>query len=467
MIDSIKLKLITWFLVVFTVIFTSLGFFLYFELKEIVISSVDEHLHSEVTFLAGILASEAEQGNIEEGVAEITRAATGSYSVALSGHYYQILDDKGGILGRSPSLFLADKNLRVVKTTYETIFETNDGPTNGDYGDHRMVSQSFEFSGRIITFQASDSLKDSYSILKSFRNIISIALPLIYLLSVSGIYLISKFALKTLNVFSNQVGQITARSLGERVEEENIDDELRPVARSFNTMLSRLEKAFARQREFLSDASHELRTPTSIIKTRCDVTLRRERSNEEYRSAIVTIKDTSARMTSIIERILDASRIESSIFNMKMEQVNLNEIISDAVKLIEPSATESGINIDFTSPGQYVIKGDRERVSEVFVNFIENAVKYNRRGGSVIIELGFDEDFAVATVADTGIGIPEDEKEKIFERFYRVDKSREVVQGTGLGLSIVKAIVESHQGRIEFESVFGEGSTFKVYFPLA
>ncbi len=463
MIDSIKLKLITWFLVVFTIIFTSLGFFLYYELKGIVIESVDEHLHSEVTFLAGILASEAEQGHIEEGVAEITRAASGSYKVALSGHYYQIVDN-GDAIGRSPSLFLADKSLRIPpEVPFEPLYETNEGPTEGE---HRMVSQAFEFSGHVVTFQASDSLDETYRILRSFRNIILIALPLIYLLAVSGIYFISRFALKTLNVFSKQVGQITARSLGERVEEENIDDELRPVAKSFNTMLGRLEKSFARQREFLSDASHELRTPTSVIKSRCDVTLRRERSAEEYRSAIVTIKETSARMTSIIERILDASRIESKIFSMKMARVDLSEIVSEAVKLIEPSATDSDISIHFTPSGPSMIRGDRERISEVFVNFIENAVKYNRHGGSVEIGMSSEENFAVVTVADTGIGVPEDEKERIFERFYRVDKSREMVPGTGLGLSIVKAIVESHRGRIEFDSVFGKGSTFKVYLPL-
>ncbi len=464
MIDSIKLKLITWFLVVFTIIFTSLGFFLYYELKEIVISSIDEHMHSEVTFLAGILASEAEQGQIEEGVAEITRAATGSYSVALSGHYYQVHDDKGNILGRSPSLFLADKSLKVMsEIPYEPIFETNEGPTEDE---HRMVSQAFEFSDRILIFQASDSLEESYRILRSFRNIILITLPLIYLICVSGIYCISKFALKTLNVFSKQVGRITARSLSERVDEENIDQELRPVAKSFNTMLSRLEKAFARQREFLSDASHELRTPTSVIKSRCDVTLRRERSAEEYRSAIVTIKDTSARMTAIIERILDASRIESKIFSMKMAEADLSEIISEAVKLIEPSATDRDISLNFTSSGRSVIRCDRERISEVFVNLIENAVKYNRHGGSVEIEVAFDENVAVVTVADTGIGVPGEEKEKIFERFYRVDKSRGIVPGSGLGLSIVKAIVESHLGRIEFDSVFRKGSSFKVYLPV-
>ncbi len=464
MIDSIKLKLITWFLAVFTIIFTSLGFFLYYELKEIVMSSLDEHMHSEVTFLAGILASEAEQGNLEEGVAEITMAASGSYSVALSGHYYQILDDKGNILGRSPSLFLADKSLKVVdEIPYEPIFETNEGPTEDE---HRMVSRAFEFSGRILIFQASDSLEESYRILRSFRNRILITLPLIYLICVSGIYCISKFALKTLNVFSNQVGRITARRLDERVDEENIDQELRPVAKSFNTMLSRLEKAFARQREFLSDASHELRTPTSVIKSRCDVTLRRERSAEDYRSAIVTIKETSARMTSIIERILDASRIESKIFSMKMSQADLSALISEAVKLIEPSAVVQDVRVNFTSTGRSVVRCDRERISEVFVNIIENAVKYNRHGGSVEIEIGREENFTVVTVADTGIGVLEEEKEKIFERFYRVDKSREVVPGTGLGLSIVKAIVESHRGRIEFESVFGKGSTFKVYLPM-
>ena len=129
-------------------------------------------------------------------------------------------------------------------------------------------------------------MDESIYVLRSFRNIILIVMPIIFLISIIGIYYITGWALGTLNLFSSQVGRITARNLNERVEEEKLDLELKPLAKSFNTMLGHLETAFLRQREFMSDASHELRTPTSVIKSLCDVTLRKPREVGEYKEAI-------------------------------------------------------------------------------------------------------------------------------------------------------------------------------------
>ena len=265
-----------------------------------------------------------------------------------------------------------------------------------------------------------------------------------------------------MNIFSGQVGRITASNLNERVDEETLDLELKPLAKSFNVMLGHLEAAFLRQREFLSDASHELRTPTSVIKSLCDVTLRKPREASEYKEAIGSINDASKKMSGIIERILQASRLESKTFQMNMKKVELSEVLQDIVTLITPSANERGVTITLDEWNGTVI-GDHERLTEAFVNIIENAVKYTTSGGSVSISVDDTSQYAVVRVEDTGIGISSEDRDVIFERFYRVDKSREAVPGTGLGLSIVKAIIEAHHGKLEVESEEGKGSCFKVF----
>ena len=467
MFDSIKLKLIVFFLAIFSVVFTTLGFFLYYELKEIVFGSVDAHMHSEITLLAGILSKEVEHGHIEEGIYEITEAASGEYATKLSGHYYQLVDSEGNIIGRSPSLALAGEELPITEKSFEPVYgHTVIGPGNLPL---RVVSQTFTFmelGGEYIdvTFQAADSMEDSFYLLRSFRNIILIVLPVIFLISIVGIYYITSWALRTVNVFSGKVGRITARSLNERIEEEEVDLELKPLARSFNTMLGHLETAFLRQKEFLSDASHELRTPTSVIKSLCDVTLRRPRNAGEYKEALGTINNTSKKMAEIIERILQASRLESKTFQMNMENVELPGLLTDIVELIRPTAEERGVELRLEEwHGHGTVIGDRERLIEAFVNIIENAVKYTATGGSVTVGVIDTSRYEVVRVADTGIGISDEDRDVIFERFYRVDKSREKVPGTGLGLSIVKAIIEAHHGKIEVESEEGKGTTFKVF----
>ncbi len=465
MLDSIKLKLIVFFLGVFSVLFTTLGFFLYFELKEIVFGSVDTHMYSEITLLAGILAKEVEHGHVEEGIYEITEAASGEYAAKLSGHYYQLVDSNGDVMGRSPSLKLADEFLPIAEPSFEPVYG---GIITGPGGIKlRQVSQTFTFVEMDnvsidITFQAADSMEEPLYVLGSFRNIILIVMPSIFLISIFGVYYITGWTLGPLNLFSSQVGRITARNLNERIAEDKLDLELKPLAKSFNVMLGHLEKAFLRQREFLSDASHELRTPTSVIKSLCDVTLRKPREIEEYKEAIGSINDASKKMAGIIERILQASRLESKTFQMNMERVELSEILSYIVSLITPSAEERGISVNLQEWHGTVL-GDHERLTEALVNIIENAVKYTPNGGTVTISVDDTSQYAVVNIRDTGIGISEEDMEVIFERFYRVDKSREAVPGTGLGLSIVKAIIEAHHGKLEVESEKGKGSCFKVF----
>lgn len=461
MFNSIKLRLFVWLLVIFTIIFTGFGIFLYYEIKGFSLGQVDDQLKTSLQTINGIMLLEESHGQLQMELWELSNVTTGEYAERLSGHYYQILTPDGEILARSPSLGLANATLPIVEGTEEPMFQTGTGPDNTPL---RLISQSIQLSSATLIIEIGNSLKDTYSLLDSFKKIIVIVLPMIFMLSGLAGLIITGRALRPLKTFSSEIGQITEESLKTRIEENSVVTELRPLAESFNTMLVRIEGAFWRQQQFLSDASHELRTPTSIIKSYCDVTLRRERTAPEYRDALRKIEETVNRMCDIINRILVISRLDSKTIRLNPVRMDLMEVLKDVIRLVEPAALNRDIKMSLNGKPVTVL-GDREGITEVFTNVVENAVKYNRPGGSVDMDIGEDNGRAIVTVKDTGIGIPAEEIPKIFDRFYRVDMSRGQTVGSGLGLSIVKGIIEAHGGRIDVESAVGRGSTFRVSLP--
>lgn len=463
MFNSIKLKLVIWFMVVFSVVLIGLEIFMYYKLQGTVISLVDEHLLSTTHSLANLLRIEDEHGQIDMGMAELAQATTGEYAEKFSGSYYQIISSDGTVLVRSPSLVLGNATLPVMKESDEPSYYDVMGPNKVPI---RLITQSFDFPEPTgtLTFEAAESLEETNQLMSSFRRIVLVMFPAVFVLCGIGVIAITGWALKPLKVFSKKLSQITDENLSDRVEARSMAAELRPLAASFNMMLSRLERSFARQRQFLSDASHELRTPTTIIKSFCDVTLGRERSNEDYRDAVRKISDTVNRMCDIINRILVVSRLDSKAIEFKPARVDLKDIMKDVLRLIEPSAANKGIKIGL-SGGNITVRGDREGLTEVFTNLIENSIKYNRNEGKVSVDIGEEGDKAAVTVEDTGIGIPAEDIDKIFDRFYRVDASRGVTVGTGLGLSIVRSVVEAHGGKVAVTSELGKGSVFKITLP--
>lgn len=454
MLNSIKSKLILWFLSVFSILFSGLGIFLYYELKDIAIGSVDSHLHSETQLIASLL--EVERGKVE---LELKGAAIGDYALPFSGHYYQIVSSDNNIIVKSPSLI--DKSLPFATEKIVQVL-TILGPKGEDL---RLMNYPFQLPTGTVMIQAAESLEDIYRLLRSFRNIIIVTFPIFFILSGAGIVVITGMSLKTLNIFSRKVSAITEKNLNERIEEKDVDKELKLLAMSFNNMMARIEDAFMKQRQFLSDASHELRTPTSVIKSYCDVTLKKERNKSEYEEALTVIRDASERMALLIQKILDVARFESKNVLLKKEIVDIGQILNNAYKLMRPLANEKGIEILLQDGKEINISGDRERLTELFINLLDNAIKYNKKDGRVILSSAMKDGFAVITISDTGLGIPEEYFNKIFDRFYRIDKSRGSVSGTGLGLSIVKAIVDAHGGKIEVKSKAGEGSEFKIMLP--
>ena len=260
--------------------------------------------------------------------------------------------------------------------------------------------------------------------------------------------------------------RISASNLSERIDQSRIKSELGRLAQVLNRMFGRLQASFERQARFTADASHELRTPTSVVLAQSELALAKQRSPEEYQEALGACYRAAKRMESLVDGLLTLARIDAGQLELCHEPVDLRQVVENSVALLKPLADQK--QIELKCDLQMVqVTGDAERLGQVVANIVSNAVTYNREGGQVRLHLVAEEHNAILTVFDTGIGIGEGDLPRVFERFYRVDTARTANSGgIGLGLAICQEIVHSHGGIIDVASVVGEGTTFTVRLPL-
>jgi len=266
---------------------------------------------------------------------------------------------------------------------------------------------------------------------------------------------------------ANTASQISASNLSQRIEPRELDAELAELAVVLNGTFKRLETAFAQLNRFTADASHELRTPLAVIRSHVELALSRPRTADEYRRTLDTCLRSTARMTAIVDGLLTLARADAGRLELPREPVDLSALASEVVTLLKPLASERGVTliVDITPA---VVGGDPMALARVVSNLIENAIRYNRPAGKVLVRLVISGGQAVLSIKDTGIGIPPTDRPHIFDRFYRVDQARSRESGgAGLGLAICKTIAEVHGGDIHYRARTHEGSEFRVTLPLS
>jgi heavy metal sensor kinase len=272
-------------------------------------------------------------------------------------------------------------------------------------------------------------------------------------------------AIRPIKDISATAVKISAGDLSQRINVAEAESELGRLATVLNSTFARLEAAFAQQQQFTSDAAHELRTPVSVMLTQTQTALNRERSGAEYRETLEACQRASQRMRKLIESLLELARLDAGQETLKRLRFNLSPMANDCVEIVRPLADGRGVKI-LSELAPLEITGDSGRLAQVVTNLLTNAIQYNREGGEVRVKLESQGDLVVLTVSDTGRGIPAEDLPRVFERFYRGDKSRTVANGNaGLGLAISKAIVEAHGGTIGVSSRPDVGTTFTVRLP--
>ena len=286
-------------------------------------------------------------------------------------------------------------------------------------------------------------------------------LPIMVLVSVTGGYLIAGRMLRPIKKISESASQIrSGGDLRKRIAIGEGKDELHQLAKSFNAMFQRLEEAFDAERQFTSDASHELRTPVSVLTAQCELSLEEPRSPEEYEDALRTIQRQGRKMSKLINHMLDFTRLEMRADSYVRQTIDLTELVRSVcfdMALIQ----EKGIVLNYEVEEQVEYNGNYQLLSRMLTNLISNAYRYGKEKGHIFVRLKCQQQELELSVSDDGIGIVLEEQTKIFHRFYQADNSRSG-SGTGLGLSMVYEIVQFHEGTISVESELEKGSTFIV-----
>lgn len=289
-----------------------------------------------------------------------------------------------------------------------------------------------------------------------------ILMPLLVILAVLEGYVIAGKALKPVKEIEGAAKAICeGRDLKKRISLKPGTDELHRLADTFNEMLERLDNAFENEQRFISDASHELRTPMSVIEAQCELVLEKRRSGEEYEKALMVIRRQGRKMSRLIAALLDFARLERKEDYYKKESVDMTDLVTSVCEDMALIG-EKGISLACSALPGIGVLGNRELLVRMLTNLIGNAYQYGREGGHILVRLWTEEDKSVRlSVEDDGIGISREQREKVFHRFYQTDASRSN-QGMGLGLAMVKEIAEFHGGRVWVESELEKGSVFTV-----
>ena len=288
-----------------------------------------------------------------------------------------------------------------------------------------------------------------------------VATPIAVLFSAAFCWWAASRALRPVTQMAQEAEAITAQSPDVRLSARTGGDELEQLSQSFNRLLQRLSTALYSQRRFMADASHELRTPISIARTAADLTLSRNaRQEAEYRDALAVVGDQTVRLGRIVEDMLVLARADTGGYPQLAQPICVADLLADTVHAMGILAADRGVALQLAVDADASGTGDDALLRQLATNLIDNAIEYTPRGGAVAVALRTDGDAAVISVSDTGGGIAESDRERIFERFVRLDHGRESGTGAGLGLPIARWIAELHGGTLTLESNADGGCTF-------
>lgn len=340
-------------------------------------------------------------------------------------------------------------------------------------GTYRVMSRPLELRGARFGLAAAYPLKDIERVLERIRAMFALAIPFLILTAATGGYFLAKRSLAPLSAMTLQAEAISAANFDERLPVGG-GEELVGLARVVNDLLDRLGESFEQQRRFMADASHELRTPTAILRTEADLTLSREhRPEHEYRASAVIMQNATRRLTRIVEDLFLLARADSGHLVPRRAPLYLEEVIHDATTGIRGVADRLGVHVVLGQVVEAPFDGDVDLLGRLLLNLLDNAIKFTPRGGRVDVSMERTDDRYDVMVVDSGVGIPTEMHDRVFERFFRADSVRtrsdaneqSATSGAGLGLAIARRIAEMHGGRLDLVSSRPGRTEFHVTLP--
>ena len=328
----------------------------------------------------------------------------------------------------------------------------------------RTLRRQFTFNREIYDLEIAAPIADVEHTLDLLRLLLWSMIPVVIVIACLGGAWLSGRALKPVNDIAAAALTISIENLAERLPVPPTGDELARLTEVLNTMFARLESAVKTLSQFAADASHELRTPLAVIRTTAELALRRARTPESYRDSLQDVAAEAERMTRLVEELLILARSDAATAEMPLEAVDLGDVLAEVCDEMRSLAEMRQVRLNgLHAKGPAVVAGNRPALYRLFLVLLDNALKFSRPGGEVILKVENIDARVSVTVEDFGAGISESDLPHIFERFYRADGARGG-GGHGLGLSLAKSIARVHGASIEVQSTEGVGSRFQVNF---
>ncbi len=485
MFKSIRLKLTVWYSIVLLIALGAFGITAYLYTGENLSRNLDISLRSEAEWLREILEGkpEKERGKTRNPRQEFLESQAGldttlqSEEQGESVEEYEIWDriyEHTLLNSKKQFVYVFDKRGKTFYKSYNLGQDSLPSP-EGLVLDHVMISE-FSLDDRPIRLASLNTrfyrIRVAYpegeitEVLQNLFSIFLVLIPIVLIISVVGGYFLAKQSLKPVDEITQTTRKITATNLEERIHVINPHDEIGRLTATLNEMIERLEASFKKVAQFSMDASHELRTPLTIMRGEIELALREPQNTKSYRQTLTSVLEEVVRMASIIDGLILLAKADSESIKLEKKPTRLDILVDEIKEDAEVLAERKRIEISISNLDETTVMGDEVRLRQLMLNLVDNAIKYTPAGGKVTLSLERNNDRVSFTVGDTGMGIAPNDLTKVFDRFYRVDKSRsKLPDGLGLGLSIAKWVAEAHGGELLAESEVGIGSKFTVILP--
>ena len=446
---TIKFRLTNWYVLVIIILLVAFGVIAYLLLWNNLYQSLDRTLQSRVESLENTL-----------------KIVDGQFIFDQSPDELIFIFDSGGelIQKTGPDMDFINIDVLVGQALLgRSSFLTT---RTAQEQEVRLYAAPFSADSQRVAIVVGRSTADIKEMLGGFLRVLAISEGVIVFMALIGGWFLASRALKPVDTITRTARAISEKDLSQRIEVTS-DDELGRLAATLNQMIERLSAAFNQQRQFTADASHELRTPLAVIQAESSLALNKERTEEEYKKSLELISQESSYLSSLVSKLLYLAHGDAREESGNPEEFDLQELLSFLCEDVEILAREKGLEFKAGPFTASMIKGDKIKMRQMFINIMENAIKYTPAGGCVSVSASKKNSTAIVAIKDTGAGIPPEHLPHIFERFYRVDKARSRSEGgTGLGLAIAQQIAVLHNGKIEVESDTGKGTTFYITMPL-
>ncbi|HEY6268829.1 MAG TPA: ATP-binding protein [Candidatus Acidoferrum sp.] len=455
----LRARITAWYFAVLAVAFASFAWISDLGFQHSIETTVNDASRANLESIQNVLVRTA-----PKGLAEVNDELNELAGLWAGASLLEVADAGGKIIFQSPPF----------KNPYGADHPaTKDGisfiTTNLDKLQYRIATGKVDVGGQVFHIRAAVPTEPFDQALDRFRLILKETLPFLVILASLAGYWLSGRALAPVNAIIETARGVSVQNLSSRLAVPPANDELRRLSETLNAMLARLEASVKRLTQFTADASHDLRSPIALIRTSAELSLRRPRTESEYRETLARILATSEETTHLIENLLTLARADAGASELHFENIDL-------VPRLEKISQEAGIlaagkGIEVTrefAVGQVRVSADPAALERLLLIVVENAVKYTPNGGKIALSLSNGAGSARIEIRDTGIGISEKDLPHIFERFYRADQARSREPGSsGLGLAIARWIVDLHGGLIEAQSKLGGGSVFRISLPVA